>query len=144
MKVVGLVAVALCVGLTAVSAQPGGSALTVQGVWRVVSTTGATVNPSSQPSLVMFTGRHYSILRVTANQPRAAVADPAKASTAQLLTMWGNQGFVANAGTYEIAGGTLTIVYAATLEGSTLVLTEVRDGDGPVANPTTLRLTRLE
>lgn len=37
MEVVGLVTVALCVGLTAVGAQPGGSAVNVQGVWRVVS-----------------------------------------------------------------------------------------------------------
>jgi hypothetical protein len=161
MKMLGLVITALSVSVVPVAAQSAGAPLKMQGVWRVVSTTGAAVNPSSQPSLLIFTGKHYSILRVTSNQPRAAVVDPAKASTAQLVAMWGNQGFVANAGTYEVAGGVLTthpivaknpdvmkagtiIVYNVKMDGNALMLTESRDTDGPVASPTTLRLTRVE
>jgi len=161
MKLVGLVAAAVCMGLAPVGAQPGNAPVNLQGAWRVVSTTGASPSANAQPSLLLFTGRHYSILRVTSPQPRAAVADPAKASAAQLLSMWGNQGFVANAGTYEYANGTLTthplvaknpdvmkagsiIVYSAKAEGTAVVLTEVRDSDGPVTNPTILRLARLE
>jgi hypothetical protein len=74
--------------------------------------------------------------------------------------VWGP--FTAAAGTYEISGSTFTVhafvaknpqvmapgridsVYSFKLEGNTLTTTEMRNGNGPVANPTTITYTRIE
>jgi hypothetical protein len=137
----------------------------LQGVWRVVDvvTTGpsASANSQPQPGLYLFTAKHYSIMRVTARTPRPEVQDPTKATAAELLAVWGNQGFIANAGTYDVTGGDLTIrpfvaknpgvmkpgsftTFSYKIDGGMLSLTNTRNNDGPIANPTTLKLTRLE
>lgn len=81
------------------------------------------------------------------------------ASAAQLLAVWGP--LTAQSGTYEVAGGKLTtrpVVAKNTfamasdafstasyeLDGKTLTITPERTGTGPVANPTTWKLTRIE
>lgn len=101
------------------------------------------------------------MLRVTSSAPRVAPPDPESASAAELLAVWGNNGFIANAGTYEVDGGNLTvhpvvaknpnvmtneffIAYAMKCEGNLLILTEVRDSVRAVAFPTTFKLSRVE
>jgi hypothetical protein len=162
MKRIAILTVAvLVVGVwVVVRAQSGPS---LQGVWRVteVVTTGpnAATNSSPQPGLYLFTGRHYAILNVTGTRPATQPADTAKATAAELLAVWGP--FVANAGTYEVSGGTVTFrrivaknpaIMASTsfatngfkVDGKTLTVTTMRTDAGPVANPTTTRLTRIE
>jgi len=60
-----------------------------------------------QPSLRIFTRRHYSITAVTADKPRVELPDGQKASDKQLADTFGP--FLANAGTYEIRGNEITI-----------------------------------
>jgi hypothetical protein len=137
---------------------------TLQGVWRVtaVTTTGpnASTNNQPQPGLYIFTAKHYSIVRVSAAKPRPDVpADIEKATADELRAAW--DPFAANAGTYEVAGGNLTTrpmvaknpgvmktgsftVSSFKVEGNTLSVTESRNQDGPIANPTTRKLTRIE
>jgi hypothetical protein len=136
----------------------------VEGAWRVteVQRTGpnAGTNSKPQPGLYLFTGKHYSIITVNSDQPRPdAPADASKATAAELNAVWGP--FTANSGTYEISGDTLTIhqmvaknpgvmrsgsftTYSMKLQGNTLTLTQTKNQNGPVNNPTTTKLTRVE
>lgn len=140
--------------------------VSVQGVWRVteVTTTGlnGTTNRQPQPGLWIFTDQHFSIVRVNSEKPRPGLsaAEESKASTAELLAVDGNA-FTAMSGTYELAGDRLTTratvatrngpmspgsfqTLSFTLDSSTLVLTNAETNQGPVANPTTWKLVRLE
>jgi hypothetical protein len=136
----------------------------LEGVWRVseVTTTGpnATTNASPQPGFYIFTERHYSIVTVNSPTPRPSLPqDTNTATAAQLNAVYG--GFTGQTGTYEISGSTLTTrpfaamnpaVMAAgnfatrsfNVEGDTLTLTLTANTNGPAANPTTTKLTRVE
>jgi hypothetical protein len=137
----------------------------IQGVWRVteVTTTGpnGSTNRSPQPGLIIFTGRHYSMMYVTGAATRADIAPDAvaKATADQLRAMWGP--FTANSGTYEVTGSTVTYrqtvakmpyvmasgnfsTSAFKLDGNTLTLTPTGGRAGPVVNPITTKLTRVE
>ena len=97
----------------------------IQGVWRPVSRTiPATANPGDrsdpfahvpvgtqtdlQPGLMIFTAKHYSERRTRLRpRPTSADAAPGKPTAEELQARWGP--FQANAGTYELAGSTLTL-----------------------------------
>ena len=141
---------------------------TLQGVWRVteVTTTGpnASTNKNPQPSLYIYTAKHYSLIRVngTTARPDLTLDQEKTATAAQLLAVFGNNALSAQSGTYELAGGKLTtraIVARGTgpmapgafttssykLDGKTLTITQERNAAGkPVENPTTWKLTRIE
>jgi Lipocalin-like domain len=151
-------------GLTRIGvAQSGSASSPVVGAWRVseIASTGpnAQTIKNPQPGLVIYTPRHYSIDMVTADAPRPAV--PTQGATdKQRADAFGP--FTANAGTYAIKGDELTHtivtaknpatmssgsfqVYTFRMEGkNTLWLTTKANQTGPVANPTTLKLTRVE
>ena len=133
------------------------------GTWRITGakSTGAdartVTNP--QPGLLIFTGNHYSTLVITSDQPRAPIANAAKATAAELLATWGP--FNAASGTYEISGSTLTLrpevaknpqvmapgadqIFRFQIEGNTLTTITVRNVNGAVANPITRTYTRVE
>jgi predicted acyl esterase len=133
------------------------------GTWRVTEakTTGpnARTVSSPQPGLLIFTGNHFSRMIITSDQPRTALTDQPKATAAELLATWGP--FNAASGTYEVSGDNLTVhpvvaknpqvmapgavlVYSFKLEGNTLTTTDVRNANGPVANPATITYTRIE
>jgi hypothetical protein len=136
-----------------------------QGVWRIaeVTTTGpnASTNARPQPSLYIFAGRHYSIIRVNGDKPRPNLPqDVAKATAAELNAVYGAP-LTAQSGTYEVSGGNVTLrptvaknpatmapnnftTYSFKLDGRTLVLTNTSTPTGPVANPTTYKLERIE
>ena len=162
--VAGLMAL---VGAPLFSQSRAASQPTLQGVWRVteVTTTGpkASTNKSPQPSLYIYTAKHYSLIRVNGTTARPDLPeDPTKATAAQLLAVWGPSAFAAQSGTYELAGGKLTtraLVARGTppmapgafatssykLDGKTLTITQERGFNGkPVENPTTWKLTRIE
>jgi len=142
-----------------------GSPTALQGVWRIVEVTttgpGASKNTKPQPSVYIFTARHYSFLRVNGTMPRTNLPeDHTKATATELLAAY-DTAVTAQSGTYEVAGGKLTTrpvvaknpatmaagvfnVSAYRLVGSTLTLIAERSDTGPVANPTTLTLMRIE
>lgn len=82
----------------------------IEGAWKVASihVTGPdSANTTTvQPSLYLFEDKHYSIMRVTGNQPRALAAKDS-ATDAEKLAAYNS--FIANTGTYEVADSALTI-----------------------------------
>ena len=146
-------------GPSKLAAQPA-----LRGAWRVAEVTTSGPNASTdkqpQPGMYIFTNRHYSMMRVTGDKPRAELpTDITKATSEQLIAAWNP--FVANSGTYDVAGETLTThamvakspnvmkkgsftVSAIKYDGKTLTITAVRNQDGPVPNPVTLKLARIE
>jgi len=145
-------------------AQRGNAASPVVGVWRITeyTTTGPNgrKNTSPQPGLRIFTQRYYSTNFVTSDAARPEVPTVNQPTDKQLADAF--RPFQAIAGSYEIRGdeiitkttvaknpGTMRPGAAITLtfrmEGrDTLWLTTKSNEDGPVANPMTFKLTRLE
>ena len=111
----------------------GQSKPSIQGVWRAVE---LTIPPSSapaagidnraaarqdpfgafsegthtalQPELMIFTGKHYSRHRHRSPTPSDdRLQNPGKPTLEELQAEWGP--FVANAGSYEVSGTTLTL-----------------------------------
>jgi hypothetical protein len=110
-------------------------------------------------NLTLFTAKYFARVEDRAEGPRSLLADPATATADDLRAAWGP--FFAEAGTYEIAGGELTMrptvsknaaamngsaytVYAFTLTGNTVTLTAKRNQAGPLPNPATIKATRIE
>jgi hypothetical protein len=154
----------------------GQSNLPIQGVWRAVEMT-ITESPDSrldpfaafaagthtrlQPGLMIFTGRHYSRTTDTAaeSRPTTPYKIPGKPTVEELQAEWGP--FVANAGTYEVVGTTLTLhaIVAKNpraqsannitrltlkLDGNYLWLTPVENEAGKIPNPVTSKFVRVE
>ena len=156
---------------TAVSAQSS-TRKPIEGVWRVteVDVTGADASSvaNPQPGLIIFTRKYYSVMRVPGNQPRSLFKGEDPTNEEKIAAY---DSFVANSGTYEVAGATLTLhpMVARSpnfmaggvvknqfqIEGTTLWLIQkntdisVRIGDriapssGP-ASETRVKLTRVE
>ena len=155
-----VIASTIAAGLEAQTAQAS-----LEGVWEVSEWTktgpngGTSSNP--QPSLYIFTAKYYSKIRVDSDKPRLQPPDLQKASAADLLQLWGQNFFSANAGTYEVSNGRITFrpvvgkdpagmrpdyfeIDSIRIERNTIWLTQVSTADGPRPNPTTRRLVRLE
>ena len=142
----------------------GGNSL--EGVWRTteVRITGPSARTisSPQPGLVIFTDGYYSNMAVIGDGPRVEPDGfPATATADELRAVWGR--FIAQAGTYEVEAWLLTVrpqvarnptgmrpgqfatvAYALTPDGNTLTIMPNRTEDGPVENPTTVILSRVE
>ena len=137
----------------------------VQGVWQAVEVTipgpvkRTITTAEPRPNLVVITARHYSRVQVEAEGPRPAVTDVMKASADDLRAAWGP--FYAEAGTYELNGNVITLrpvaaknpaamtpgaytTWSFIVESNTLKVTAMRNQDGPVANPPTITLVRVE
>jgi hypothetical protein len=154
-----LFVVVAVLGLTGVSLFAQSKA-TIQGVWRVVEVTptgpNATINTSPQPGFYIFTAKHFSIIRDASPKGRQPVKDIAKLTGEEALATYGP--FQARAGTYEVTGSTINMtvqvaknpphgrkeVDSFKIEGDTLWITQMTGATGKVANPTTIRLTRVE
>jgi hypothetical protein len=150
-----LVTLALFAGIAQTNSTP------LIGTWKLVeqTTTGPAgkTTPANQPGLLIFTGKYYSTVADRSDAPRP---DEDKNTTAaQLLAS--RTAFDAAAGTYEVSGTTLTrhpivaanpnimhsdSVQTATFKvtGKTLLITVTGNSRGPLANPTTLKYTRVE
>ena len=157
-----LAAIVLASSVAVVARQ--GNSPSIVGVWRVseVTFTGPNARKltNPQPGLRIFTQRHYSINEVTAEKPRAELPDaPAQGTEKQLAEAFGP--FTGQAGTYEIRGNEITTRPIAAknpnamrstvsntltfvVDGKTLTITAKANQNGPIANPTTIRLTRVE
>jgi hypothetical protein len=160
-----LISLGVVVSLCGVSVLGQSKPPSIQGVWKVtqVKTTGANAQTiaNPQPGLYFFTASHYAIMIVQGDKPRPDVplAETNNMTADQLRAAWGP--FTANAGTYELAGDTLTTkaivaknegvmktgnfrTSVVKLEGKTLTITTKASDSGPAQNPTTTTLTRIE
>lgn len=116
--------VTLLVFAAAVMPMSAQSRQSIQGVWRVVERTitdssagrkdpfgafPAGTHINLRPGLLIFTGKHYSRTTDAAAQPRPTrpYKTPGKPTLEELQAEWGP--FVANAGTYEVSGTTVTL-----------------------------------
>ncbi len=124
---------------TPLTAQAQSSAL--QGAWTITEVSVTTPDRSwteanPQPGLYIFLEPHYSTLIVRGSEPRELFSDDP--TDAEFLAAFGNA-FIANSGTYEVSGTTLTVrplvakrpnsmsnnsyTYTYRVEGDTLRLT---------------------
>lgn len=150
----------------------GQSKPSIQGVWRTVEVTVTNPKPAPglrakgtytelQPSLLIFTAKHYSTTTDTAVKPRPTTPfkDTAKPTPEEMQSHWGP--FAANAGTYELSGTALTrraivaknpanqngkIVTRSTikLDGNNLWITTSEGPAGKVEYPSTIKYVRVE
>jgi hypothetical protein len=135
----------------------------LQGAWRAVEVTMTGPNARTitnlRPTLTVATRTHYARVEEQSEGPRPILTDISKASADDLRATWGP--FVGEAGTYELNGQTLTarplvsknpaamvagafIVYSCKLDGNSMTLTQQRNQNGPIANPATVKLVRVE
>jgi Lipocalin-like domain len=165
----GLTLLVLCT--TAVSAQSSAKN-PIEGAWKVteivVTGTDASNVANPQPGLIIFARKHYSVMWVPGNQPRSLFKGEDPTNEEKIAAY---DSFVANSGTYEVAGATLTLhpmvarspnfmaggvsKFQLRIEGTTLWLTQkntdlsLRAGDrvvpssGP-ASETRMKLSRVE
>ena len=129
----------------------------IYGVWQVVEQTidGRTLSGVSLGlGFHVYTPKYFAVIRETEAPPRAALASPNTATAAELLAAWGP--FVAQAGTYEMSGDTVTervlvakdvtnmqkagVMRRYRVEGNTLTIEPSRSG----GLETTLKLIRVE
>jgi hypothetical protein len=158
-----LIAAASLTSLAAIGAAGRPHGASIQGVWRTaeVTLTGPAARTIRQPtSLGIITAKHYSRVEIHGPEPRPPLPAAADATAEQLRATWGP--FFAEAGMYELSDGdVLTMrplvaknpavmnsgfftIYTYRVEGDTLWLTQRSDQRGPIANPATIRLARVE
>jgi hypothetical protein len=107
MRIPSIAAVVLTLSLGAICLHSQ-SANSMIGVWKVaeiVSPQGEQ-NSNPQPTMYIFTARHYSHVSVTSPTPRPNFGE-GNLTDAQWVQMW--EPFSATAGTYDLRGNTLTI-----------------------------------
>jgi hypothetical protein len=165
----GLTLLVLCT--TVVSAQSS-TKKPIEGVWKVteIVVTGANASTvaNPQPGLFIFAQKHYSVMWVPGNEPRSLFKGESPSDQEKIAAY---DSFVANSGTYEVDGATLTLhpMVARSpnfmaggvsksqlrIEGTTLWLTQkntdviVRTGklaapSSSAASETRLKLSRVE
>ena len=158
-----LVAITLVGHGTAAGTQSAGASL--QGAWQTVKISIAGASPREltvvQPSayLTIFTAKHYSRTEIQSDAPRPLLPDASKATADELRAVWGP--VVAEAGTYDVSGDTLTlhpqaskspaamapgafIVCTFKFDGATLTIAQQRNQAGPYPSPVTFTLKRIE
>jgi hypothetical protein len=136
----------------------------IEGVWQLTEITvtggGGMTMKVTQPSVYIFTKTHYSKIYVASDKPRPVLDDYSKATQEQLKSIF-VEGFDANAGTYEVSAGTLTLhsivakspsdmkegtwsTYSMKISGDTITLTPEDSNAGPPKKSVTFKLTRVE
>lgn len=104
-----VLAMAFVAGATGAAQQGSTANAGIVGVWKIaeVRTTGANARTitNPQPSVRIFTRRHFSVTEVNSDKPRPELPT-ANATDAQLAAAFGP--FTARAGTYEIKGNEIS------------------------------------
>jgi hypothetical protein len=151
------------VSLVGIGAATRSRPSSIEGVWRTAEVRlggpGARTVSPTEPSMAIITSKHYSRVESHAERPRPVVLDPATATADELRAAWGP--FYAEAGTYQVSNGNVltmhsvvsknpaamasgsVTMYTYRAEGDTLWMTQQRDLRGPVANPATIKLVRV-
>ena len=147
--------------LTGASVAGRSATASLSGVWKVseVTMTGpaaGVVKP--QADLAIISAHYYT--RIYVEQPRPMLPNPATATADELRAAWGP--FAGEAGTYELTGDNemtmhpivaknpanmapgAFVVYTWTLTDNTLTVTPKRNQSGPIANPPTIKLVKVE
>ena len=155
--------IALCFALV-LSVSASAQSRSIEGVWSLTEISSAA--PSStpklmaQPSMYLFTKKHYSIIYVSSVTPRPEMDDLSTATADDLRKVF-VESFVANAGTYEMKAGKITVrpmvakspgymkagtmsTLSVKIDGNTMTLTTEGTSSGPAAVPTTYKLKRVE
>jgi hypothetical protein len=137
----------------------------LQGVWQTIEVAIGGANPRTmavadpRSYVTIFTAKYYSRTEVQTEGARPLIADTANATAGELRALWGP--VVAEAGTYEISGDTITMHPAASkspaamapgalivstfkIDGNTLWIAQQRNQAGPYASPVTFKLRRVE
>jgi len=147
-------------GLALANAQSNASQL--EGAWAIQEVTAPKPlpNPPKKPTgLVVFSGRHYALSATDTTRPEFPEGGAAKATADQLRATWGP--VQSEAGTFTVMGNTIRFTRVVAkgpgamapgnfversfmLKGDTLVVTDVRNQNGPPENPVTVRLTRAK
>lgn len=144
-----------------VHAQPK---LTIEGAW-VITETSATGQyafnqKATQPSLYIFTKKHYSIMKINGTEPRPEISYANNANLDEIRKVY-VEGYIANSGTYEIKDGRITFrptiaknptsmkkdsfsISAIKVEGDILILTTESGDKGPAPMAVTTKLKRVE
>lgn len=96
-----------------ISASGARSQGSLRGAWRVIrmSLTAAgqtTTNNSPQPGLVLFTGKHYSLMYVEGSQPRKLFADATSPTDDEKIEAYDT--FVGHSGTYTITDSVIAML----------------------------------
>jgi hypothetical protein len=83
----------------------------IEGVWRIVEIRnvgpeGETVNPAPQPSLYIFTAKHYNMVWIPGREPRQGSAKTWFPTNDEKVRDFDT--FIENSGTYEVTDTTLT------------------------------------
>ena len=131
----------------------------LEGVWQYTEFTSPDPNakptPSTQPGLLVFTKKYWSMILVTGDRPGLPQKD---ATDAQKVAAW--TPFNSSSGTYEVKGNTYTaktivskdpggmnpdffITVEFKIDGNTLITTPKATNAGPI-NMGSAKLTRLE
>jgi hypothetical protein len=156
---IGVVVVAIALASIGLESQSVDSLVGVWKVAEIVSPDGEK-NSNPQPTIYIFTARHYSHVSVTSPTPRPNYSGPA-VTDAQRVEMW--QPFSATAGTYELRSKQFTIrpmvaknpgfmdpgsvtTFELTKEGNDLWIQATSSDAGPIASSSAnrVRLVRLE
>jgi hypothetical protein len=143
------------------------TATPLTGAWRITEVVRTGTNPverkTPQPGVLVFTGRHYSLVFVNSNDPRTRLPnfkEPGKPTYGELEAVFRHwDPLTAQAGTYEVNGNTLIMRPAVAknqnlmdgvsqirefkIDGNTLTLVE-RATAGQPAFVTTVKLMREE
>lgn len=136
----------------------------VQGVWQstetIIGGPDGTAFKVSQPTLSIFTKKHYSFMSILGDTPRPDISERSPATPELMKEVFVDR-FTANGGTYEVKDGKLTThpsiakspsymkaenftVYSVEVKGNTMTLTSISDQSGPVKLAIVTKLVRVE
>ena len=133
----------------------------IEGVWRLDEQSSAgNTRHMSQPSMYIFTKKHYSIIYVSSDAPRQALADISKATADELRSVF-VESFVANAGLYDMKDGKISfwpkvaksptfmrdgsyVTFTFKVTGNTMTMTSEGENGYPVKTPVISKFTRIE
>ena len=153
-----LLGIAVIFALTGVAA-----AQDVAGAWRLDEATvpgaGGKTAKFGNPNIYLFTKGHFSIIRIEGDKPRSTESWTTM-TPEQVIDTYVKQ-FTASGGTYEMKGNTLTmkttiaknpnimtrgdwISYAVKINARSMTLTATATNEGPIKNPMSMTLTRLD
>ena len=135
----------------------------VAGAWRLDEATlpgpERKTAKFGNPNIYLFTKGHFSIIRIEGDKPRSTESWTTM-TPEQVIDTYVKQ-FTASGGTYEMKGNTLTmkttiaknpnimtrgdwISYAVKINARSMTLTATATNEGPIKNPMSMTLTRLD